>query len=77
MCKYDSPNFGVLGYKFPIELTLETIASSIKPGGYIVADEGLEKKEEFKSFETFSKVSLMKKNVLILKKKRKEKNEGR
>ena len=69
LCKYDSPNFGVLGYKFPIEITLKCMANSIMPGGYIIADKELEKNDEFKSFELFSKVSLVKKKILILKKK--------
>ena len=39
LCKYNSPDFLKLGYRFPEELTPKFITESLKKGDYIIVDE--------------------------------------
>ena len=68
LCKYDSPNFGDLGYKFPIELTLKRINLGLPKGSFIIVEPELKKNKEFKNYVVFKELSLYEKDVVILKK---------
>ena len=68
LCKYDSPNYSKLGYKFPNELSLEMIHKRLTPNSYIIADTELRTNTYFKDYILHAKVSLKQKDVVILKK---------
>lgn len=57
LCKYDSPNPEVLGYKFPNELTKHKIQESLKKETYIVIDPKFVD-NEFKDYQEVSKLTL-------------------
>lgn len=58
LCKYDSPNFETLGYKFPSELTINKIQESLKKGSYIVIGPKFAHLKEFKDYQVISGLTL-------------------
>ena len=73
LCKYNSPNHAVLGYKFPIELTLNKIASELSEGDCILIEPKFFKLEIFGSYITKNEFTILdgprSKKILLLEKK--------
>ncbi len=73
LCKYNSPNYAVLGYKFPIELTLNKISSELSVGDCILIEPKFFKLEMFDSYITKNDFMVMdgvkQKRILLLEKK--------
>ncbi|NMH86465.1 hypothetical protein [Flavivirga algicola] len=74
LSKYNSPNYGVLGYKFPIELTLNKICTEISEGDCILIEPKFFKPAIFDSYITKKEFTVMdgvkQKRILLLEKKK-------
>lgn len=69
LCKYNSPNLKMLGYKYPEELKLSTINKYLPSDAYIILVPNLLDNKEFNEYIVDSEVSLQNKKVVLLKKK--------
>ncbi len=73
LCKYDSPSYAVLGYKFPISLTLNTIERELSKGDCILIEPEFFALEIFQSYITKNdfiiKDGIKQKRILLLEKK--------
>ncbi|AUP81067.1 hypothetical protein C1H87_21050 [Flavivirga eckloniae] len=59
LCKYNSPSYAVLGYKYPVSLTLNTIASEISKGGCILIEPKFFKPELFNAYSKINEFKVM------------------
>lgn len=73
LCKYNSPNYAALGYKFPIELTLDKISNELSEGDCILIAPNFFKQDIFDSYITKNEFIVMdgvkRKRILLLEKK--------
>ncbi|MDO5977539.1 hypothetical protein [Flavivirga spongiicola] len=73
LCKYNSPNYAALGYKFPSELTLNDISRKLSEGDCILIEPKFFEQKIFDSYIKKSEFTVIdgvkRKSVLLLEKK--------
>jgi hypothetical protein len=70
LCLFNSPNFKLLGYRFPQEMNLKYILECLPTGAYIIVDNDFMKKGDFSNqYLTVNKVLLSgEKECIVLQK---------
>ena len=68
LCKYNSPNYQILGYKFPEELTLKKIDNSLSRGDYIIINSKQISMQYVIDYEFITKFLYANKELTVLKK---------
>lgn len=67
LCRYDSPNFKLLGYRFPKEISSKYIFQSLPIGAYIIVDNDFLKSENFENnFSELFRVLLSEGNECVI-----------